>query len=107
MAAYLQSALGVGMRIEVKPFADGEFKTKSDHERTCLINYGDTPIDGAFNIYATGLLHETTIRPINPTVIKQPGQTLLFPAPPGFDLPFDMFSAAFYLLSRYEEYLTL
>ncbi len=27
------------------------------------------------------------------------------PAPEGFDLPFDMFSACFFLLSRYEEYL--
>ncbi len=29
----------------------------------------------------------------------------LFPAPEGFDLPFDLFSACFFLLSRYEEYL--
>lgn len=29
----------------------------------------------------------------------------IFPAPDGFDLPFDLFSASFFLLSRYEEYL--
>jgi hypothetical protein len=105
IATYLESALGVSVRLSDKPVPAPEKTNESDRACKCLINHSSTPINGAFNIYATGLLHETTIRPINPGVVKQQGQTLLFPAPPGFSLPFDVFSAAFYLLSRYEEYL--
>jgi hypothetical protein len=72
---------------------------------SCVINYDQKSIDGAFNVFATGLLHETGIRKQVPIVAKHGEQILLFPAPAAFDLPFDLFSAIFYLLSRYEEYL--
>jgi hypothetical protein len=72
---------------------------------SCLINYGVKPIDGAFNIFAAGLLLENGIGTPEPGVILHQGRTMLFPAPEGFDLPFDLFSAVFYLLTRYEEYL--
>jgi hypothetical protein len=73
--------------------------------RPIVISYGSTPIPGAFNIFACGLLAEKGIRVFEPAVLKKKEKTLLFPAPEGFDLPLDLFSAVFYLISRYEEYL--
>jgi len=68
------------------------------------INYSQKVIDGTVNIFACGLLHETGIRTIDPKVIRQDKYIMLFPAPPEFNLPFDLFSAIFYLISRFEEY---
>jgi hypothetical protein len=76
-----------------------------DNKDTPVIHYGVTPADGAFNIFSSGLMQETVIRNHEPEIIPKNGQVLLYPAPQGFDLPFDIFSALFYLLSRYEEYL--
>ncbi len=70
-----------------------------------VIHYGHEPVDGAFSIFSTGLTEEQGIAPHVPTAVRINGQTILFPAPDGFDLPFDLFSGVFYLLSRYEEYL--
>ncbi len=70
-----------------------------------VIYYGQVPVPGAFNIFASGLSGETAIREFEPAVLRNGRQTMLFPAPEGFDLPFDLFSAVFYLLARYEEYL--
>ncbi len=74
----------------------------------CLrIHYGSSPIPEAdVNLPATGLLSESGIRPIAPKIAGQPPAIALFPVQsPGFDLSFDLPSAVFYLLSRYEEYL--
>jgi len=74
----------------------------------CLkIHYGNTAIPGAdVNLPATGLLSETGIRPISPAVRHQSSTIELFPVDdPAFDFSFDVPSAVFYLLSRYEEYL--
>jgi hypothetical protein len=76
-----------------------------DNKGTPVIHYGVTPVDRAFNIFSSGLMQETVIRNHEPEIIPKNGQVLLYPAPQGFDLPFDVFSAIFYLLSRYEEYL--
>jgi hypothetical protein len=70
-----------------------------------VIHYGSRPVGGAFNIFASGLIQETGIRNHEPEVIRDNGQAFLYPSPSGFDMPFDIFSALFYLLSRYEEYL--
>jgi len=74
----------------------------------CLkINYGQAAVSEAdLNIPATGLLSEKGIRPITPTVHKHVSTIAVFPVDdPTFDLPFDLPSAVFYLLSRYEEYV--
>ncbi|MBN1143735.1 MAG: polysaccharide deacetylase family protein [Bacteroidales bacterium] len=70
-----------------------------------VIYYGHEPMEGTFSIFSTGLTQEQGVRPHVPTAAITNRQTILFPAPDGFDLPFDLFSAVFYLLSRYEEYL--
>lgn len=66
------------------------------------INYDSTYIHGAVNIFKQGLLFETAITPVNPAIGQWQENPTLF-AGEG-DVPFDIFSAAFWLLSRYEEY---
>jgi hypothetical protein len=68
-----------------------------------LINYSQSLSGSAFNIPASGFIAENGIRSFEPE-IKLNGGNFLFPAS-GYDIPFDIFSAIFYLLSRYEEYL--
>lgn len=67
------------------------------------INYSATPIAGVFNIRPSSLLFETSITPQSITCFEYNGHKAFF-ASDG-DLPFDIFAASFYLLSRYEEYL--
>ncbi|MEZ4875829.1 MAG: hypothetical protein R2793_10375 [Flavobacteriaceae bacterium] len=69
------------------------------------ISYGKQPLGNEPFFYAHGLLNiqgfedvELTVRPWNQTIG-------FFPASEKSMLPYDIFSAAFYLLSRYEEYL--
>lgn len=69
------------------------------------ISYGKQPLGNEVFIYAHGLLNqqgfedvEISVRPWNNTVG-------FFPSIEKSSLPFDIFAAAFYLLSRYEEYL--
>ena len=59
--------------------------------------------EGCLTIRPTGLLSETGIHAVTVRCVTTAGQTILFPTPGEF--PFDIFSASFYLLSRYEEYL--
>jgi hypothetical protein len=70
-----------------------------------VVNYSTIPLDGAVNIFSSGFLEETGIKPLQPEVFRHEKHFCLFPAPEEFDLSFDIFSAAFYMLSRYEEYL--
>lgn len=64
--------------------------------------YGKKAVAGAFQVIPAGLLDEQGLRPMDPELLQLDGMPLLFPVNGG-DLPFDPFSAAFYLLSRYEE----
>jgi hypothetical protein len=80
-------------------------RVKKGNSPGMIINYNKVSIDGAFNIYATGFLEITEICAQETGIAKLQGKTYLFPAPMGFDLIFDIFSAIFYILSRYEEYL--
>ncbi len=98
---HLTSSLGVTFQVNTVRSA-GEIPS---HQGPYLIHYGDSPVPEAFNVSSSGFLDETGIRVFEPTVFKNGNQTMLFPAPDGFDLPFDIFSAVFFLLSRYEEYL--
>ncbi|MCD6366744.1 MAG: polysaccharide deacetylase family protein [Bacteroidales bacterium] len=64
-------------------------------------NFGDT-----FFISAENLLFESNIHSFNVTVGEIDGTKVLFLTnDENTDLPFDVFAAIFYLLSRYEEYL--
>ncbi len=58
---------------------------------------------GEFWLKPVNLLFETGVQPQQVTCFKYNGVKAFFTSGP--DLPFDVFAASFYLLSRYEEYL--
>jgi hypothetical protein len=77
-----------------------EFKNYSGPK----INYSDAPVAaGELWIKNVPLLFEEDIRPQAINCFEQNGCRAFFATEGGF--PFDVFAAAFYLLSRYEEYL--
>ena len=67
------------------------------------INYTEEKLLGVFQIMPSGFLDEKEIRKFCPTHIKDESDHQLFPN--GSELGFDPFSAIFYVLSRYEEYV--
>ncbi len=69
-----------------------------------VINYSHELIRDSFHILDSGFLAEHGIRALNPIIRKQNEEIHIFPADSG-NIDFDIFSAAFYLMSRYEEYL--
>lgn len=69
-----------------------------------ILLYGHGTVEGAFHVRPAGLLEATGTAPVEPRVVQESHQVpLLFPTSGG-DLPFDPFAAAFFLLTRYEEY---
>ncbi len=67
------------------------------------INYSNERIEGAIAIFPNGLLNESTVNKITPTIGEWENCPTLFPNE-NDKVPFDIFSAVFYLLSRYEEH---
>lgn len=67
------------------------------------INYSAQAIRDVFTVIPSSLVFQTGITEQPVTCVQRDGRIIFF-ATDG-DLPFDVFSAAFYLLSRYEEYL--
>ncbi|MBK6892654.1 MAG: polysaccharide deacetylase family protein [Flavobacteriales bacterium] len=65
--------------------------------------YGHTAMEGAFQVVPHGLLEQERIEHLEPEVGLSLGMPVLFPSESG-DLPFDLFAATFFQLSRYEEY---
>ncbi len=78
--------------------------TDADNSALPCINYSTRTMSGAIQIVPAGLLTETGLQQQSPGCIIHRGVPGLFPTEAG-DLPFDIFSAAFYMVSRYEEYL--
>lgn len=71
-----------------------------------LIRYQTNGQANSFCIPNAGLLGEKSIRPIVPEVGQWQGKPVFFPMQDVHaSLPFDLFSAVFYMISRYEEYL--
>lgn len=73
-------------------------------EGVLVVNYSKEKIDDTIQIVPSGLLAEKRIQEQNITTGSYNNIVTLFHTGTG-DLPFDIFSAAFYLLTRYEEYL--
>ncbi len=68
--------------------------------------YGREQLDGVLNIYNAELLFESDIAEQDIHVSKdEEGIPFFFPTSSQSSIPFDVFAAAFYLVSRYEEYL--
>ena len=70
-----------------------------------VINYSTETIPGSFKIIPDTLLFETGVSARDITVNKWKGLPVFFQASSESDLPFDIFAASFFLVSRYEEYL--
>jgi len=70
-----------------------------------VINYSSENITGSFKISPDSLLFETGIAPREIIVNEWKGLPVFFQTSSDSDFPFDIFSASFFLVSRYEEYL--
>ena len=70
-----------------------------------VINYSTENISGCFKINPDELLFETGIRERHISVTEWKGLPVFFQTNTVSDLPFDIFAASFYLITRYEEYL--
>jgi hypothetical protein len=70
-----------------------------------VINYSDEDIQGAFKLAPAELLMETGVRNQEVQVSRWKDLPVFFNREGGSDLPFDIFAASFYLVTRYEEYL--
>ena len=69
------------------------------------MSYGKKPLGNEFFIYASSLLFEQGVQPLNLTPVVWKEMIYIFKAPLPAHLPFDLFSAVFFCISRYEEYL--
>lgn len=68
-----------------------------------VINYSRDPSVMGFHISPHQLIRQRGVYTFDPEVIDWEGLPALFPTEG--DIPFDIFAATFYLVSRYEEYL--
>ncbi len=68
-------------------------------------NYSKTKFDNELFIYSTDLLFQNSIEKQEIEVTDWDGIKIFFQTNYQSDLPFDIFAASFYLVSRYEEYL--
>lgn len=68
--------------------------------------YSDNRVGDTFWIQPSGLLYETGLREHNIQVSNFEGLKVFFRVDEKCDLPFDIFSASFFLLTRYEEYMS-
>jgi hypothetical protein len=70
-----------------------------------VINYSDEKIAGSFKITPYSILFEKGISQREIQVSEWKGMPVFFQTSSDSDLPFDIFAASFFLVSRYEEYL--
>ncbi len=69
------------------------------------LNYSQQRFENELYIKPNGLLFEKGVRPITVKVNKYKGLPVIFKSDDDSDFYFDIFSAIFYLITRYEEYL--
>ena len=70
-----------------------------------VINYSDEKIPNSFGIIPVSLLFETGVGPQEIVMNDWNGLPVFFQSSDDSDLPFDIFAATFYMVTRYEEYL--
>jgi len=69
------------------------------------VSYSKSPLGSEFFIRSHDLLFDQGINDIDITILKWDDVPCFFPAGEASTIPFDIFAASFYLISRYEEYL--
>ena len=74
------------------------------HDRLKM-SYGSQPLGSEFFVRSNGLLFEQGLSDLELNVQPWEDTKCFFSSGDKSHIPFDIFSAAFYLLSRYEEYL--
>jgi hypothetical protein len=70
-----------------------------------VINYSPDNISGSFKISPDRILFEKGIAQKDISISDWNNLPVFFPTSSGSDLPFDIFGASFFLVTRYEEYL--
>jgi len=70
-----------------------------------VVNYSSENLKDSFKINPDSLLFETGISSREINVSEWKSLPVFFPTSSDSELPFDIFAASFYLVSRYEEYL--
>jgi hypothetical protein len=68
-------------------------------------SYCDKPVSDELHFWKHPILTENNILEQNISIIPFAESKAFFPTPKNSAMPFDVFAATFYLLSRYEEYL--
>lgn len=86
---------------EVRFFTDADAFSQC---RGVKINYSDQQEMKGLYLQPHGLLHDSHLQFQYPEMTEWMGEKVLFPVENSF-LPFDLFAATFFLVSRYEEYL--
>jgi hypothetical protein len=71
---------------------------------TPVINYSNEMISGSFKVPVSGLLSQSVVNKMVPGSGEWKDLPVLFPSETDSDIPFDIFAASFFLVSRYEEY---
>lgn len=69
------------------------------------ITYTKQPLQNEFFVRSNDLLFEQGINDIQLNVVQWDNMPCFFPTGERSNIPYDIFAASFYLLSRYEEYL--
>lgn len=69
------------------------------------ISYSTLRIKDEYYIRSGPILFESGLNKYEVSIIEDNTIPVMFPSTPDSDLPFDIFAAVFYLISRYEEYL--
>ena len=70
-----------------------------------VINYSTAAVKDSFKINPVSLLYETGTSKQNIVMGEWKNLPVFFQTPPDSDIPFDIFAASFFLITRYEEYL--
>ncbi len=97
----LQLVLETVLQIPYRLTMDGEEFATSDLPK---ISYSAEKHESGIFIRTCPLLAQTSMRPIIPETVQYDGIACFFPVSEDSDLPFDVFAAAFFVATRYEEY---
>lgn len=89
--------------LQVEYEITGELNVFVGHEGK-KFSYGDKPLGEETFIWSNGLLSEHGIEDHDIEAIEWEELPAFFQAPERSDIPFDIFAASFYLITRYEEY---
>jgi len=91
--------------LQVKVLFTSDY-TKFENTESPKINYSDQPFEGSIYLKPNQLLFETGIGVPKPVTVDYESSQYFFPSSADSFVPFDLFAAGFYVVTRYEEYIT-